>query len=244
MIVWYGRRPGSTAPPTAKHAPRFWRTTPVPGATSPEPKGSEQALDEGDGHPVSVDGAQVDRAARRLGHRRPPRAARRGTRARSARSRRHRRARARARPRARAGRSGSGWRGSGDDRSSSPSASSAHDALRRRRQLADLRALVREAERLDPARLERRRGRSPRARRPRRSPRRPRPRRRRPAPRSAIRRSVAPSSGGRRRPRREAAGRAGPPRMRHASAVRGATAKPPSAASIASARQASRPSRP
>jgi len=32
MIVWYGRRPGSTRPPTEKHAPRFCRTTPVPGA--------------------------------------------------------------------------------------------------------------------------------------------------------------------------------------------------------------------
>ena len=40
MIVWYGRRPGSTRPETAKHAPRFWRTMPVPGATTPEPKPS------------------------------------------------------------------------------------------------------------------------------------------------------------------------------------------------------------
>ena len=38
MIVWYGRRPGSTAPATEKQAPRFWSTTPVPGATTPEPK--------------------------------------------------------------------------------------------------------------------------------------------------------------------------------------------------------------
>ena len=38
MIVWYGRRPGSTRPETAKHAPRFCRTMPVPGATTPEPK--------------------------------------------------------------------------------------------------------------------------------------------------------------------------------------------------------------
>ena len=38
MIVWYGRAPGSTPPWTAKHAPRFCRTTPVPGATTPEPK--------------------------------------------------------------------------------------------------------------------------------------------------------------------------------------------------------------
>ena len=40
MIVWYGRRPGSTAPDTEKQAPRFWSTTPVPGATTPEPNGS------------------------------------------------------------------------------------------------------------------------------------------------------------------------------------------------------------
>ena len=38
MIVWYGRRPGSTLPLIAKQAPRFWSTTPVPGATIPEPK--------------------------------------------------------------------------------------------------------------------------------------------------------------------------------------------------------------
>ena len=38
MIVWYGRLPGSTCPETAKHAPRFWRTMPVPGATMPDPK--------------------------------------------------------------------------------------------------------------------------------------------------------------------------------------------------------------
>ncbi len=38
MIVWYGRRPGSTWPETAKHAPRFWSAMPVPGATIPEPK--------------------------------------------------------------------------------------------------------------------------------------------------------------------------------------------------------------
>ena len=42
MIVWYGRRPGSTAPETAKQAPRFWRTTPVPGATTPLPKPSKR----------------------------------------------------------------------------------------------------------------------------------------------------------------------------------------------------------
>ena len=40
MIVWYGRRPGSTEPLTLKHAPRFWSTTPVPGATTREPNGS------------------------------------------------------------------------------------------------------------------------------------------------------------------------------------------------------------
>ena len=38
MIVWYGRRPGSTRPETAKQAPRFWSTMPVPGATIPAPK--------------------------------------------------------------------------------------------------------------------------------------------------------------------------------------------------------------
>ena len=38
MIVWYGRRPGSTRPEIAKQAPRFWRTIPVPGATMPAPK--------------------------------------------------------------------------------------------------------------------------------------------------------------------------------------------------------------
>ena len=38
MIVWYGRRPGSTAPDTEKPAPRFWSATPVPGAQRPDPK--------------------------------------------------------------------------------------------------------------------------------------------------------------------------------------------------------------
>ena len=42
MIVWYGRRPGSTAPVTAKQAPRFCSTTPVPGASTPEPKPSNR----------------------------------------------------------------------------------------------------------------------------------------------------------------------------------------------------------
>ena len=42
MIVWYGRRPGSTAPDTAKQAPRFCRTTPVPGATTLLPKPSNK----------------------------------------------------------------------------------------------------------------------------------------------------------------------------------------------------------
>ena len=46
MIVWYGRRPGSTAPETAKHAPRFWRTMPVPGATMPAAEAVVEALDE------------------------------------------------------------------------------------------------------------------------------------------------------------------------------------------------------
>ena len=40
MIVWYGRFPGSTAPAIEKQAPRFCRTTPVPGATTPDPKAS------------------------------------------------------------------------------------------------------------------------------------------------------------------------------------------------------------
>ena len=31
MIVWYGRRPGSTAPETAKQAPRFWSDDARPG---------------------------------------------------------------------------------------------------------------------------------------------------------------------------------------------------------------------
>ena len=42
MIVWYGRLPGSTRPATAKQAPRFCRTTPVPGATTREPKPSNR----------------------------------------------------------------------------------------------------------------------------------------------------------------------------------------------------------
>ena len=66
MIVWYGRLPGSTWPETAKHAPRFWRTMPVPGATIARPEAVVEALDQRDGHTVAVDGAEVDGAARRL----------------------------------------------------------------------------------------------------------------------------------------------------------------------------------
>ena len=42
MIVWYGRRPGSTRAGTAKPAPRFWSSTPVPGATIRDPNGSKR----------------------------------------------------------------------------------------------------------------------------------------------------------------------------------------------------------
>ena len=125
MIVWYGRRPGSTAPPTAKHAPRFWRTTPVPGRDEARAEALEEALDERDGHPVVVDRAEVDRPARRLRHRRAATPARRGTRARSARA-----TSAPSRTRASASSSASWtqriWLASdGDERSSSPSPSSA-----------------------------------------------------------------------------------------------------------------------
>ena len=41
MIVWNGRRPGASrfgcAASSTNPAPRFWRTMPVPGATTPEP---------------------------------------------------------------------------------------------------------------------------------------------------------------------------------------------------------------
>jgi hypothetical protein len=38
MIVWYGRRPGSTRPETSKQLARFCSTTPVPGAVTRLPK--------------------------------------------------------------------------------------------------------------------------------------------------------------------------------------------------------------
>ena len=40
----------------------------MPGATTPEPKGSKQLWDERDGHPVGVDSAEVDSPAGRLAH--------------------------------------------------------------------------------------------------------------------------------------------------------------------------------
>ena len=67
MIVWYGRRPGSTAPDTEKHAPRFWSATPVPGARQARAEAHVVRLDERDRHPVGVDGAEIDGAAGRLG---------------------------------------------------------------------------------------------------------------------------------------------------------------------------------
>ncbi len=69
MIVWNGRRPGSTRPETAKQAPRFCRTMPVPGATTPGTEAVEDALDERDRHAVGVDGAEVHRSARELARR-------------------------------------------------------------------------------------------------------------------------------------------------------------------------------
>ena len=70
MIVWYGRRPGSTAPADREARAAVLEDDAGSRGDDPRAEPLEEALDERDGHPLAVDRAEVDGPAGRLGHRR------------------------------------------------------------------------------------------------------------------------------------------------------------------------------
>ena len=164
MIVWYGRRPGSTAPGDLEAGAAVLERD--AGARCDE-AGAEAhvvRLDEGDGHPVAVDRAEVDGAAGRLGDRRglaraPAIEVLGGDQLRHVRAVAHALERVLERELHAADLRRERRRGALEQ----PEPLERRDALRRRRQLEHLVAAVGDAERLDPARLVRRRCPPPRA---------------------------------------------------------------------------------
>ena len=70
MIVWYGRAARLDRARDGEARAAVLQRDPGAGCDDTRAERLEQALDEGDGHPVLVDRAEVDGAARRLGDRR------------------------------------------------------------------------------------------------------------------------------------------------------------------------------